>query len=147
MNPNSGTMLDVSKVSNTLWLVKVPKYVADKWDNAPNGLEVGKIKIVNTPGKKADLTLNLSEALLASDNEKNSNPIPKSFKLDSRPTAGQVMGVLSEQRMPYDPDATYQEPDKLAMQGKITQKLECQPIGDKVIIILIFIVVRINNFI
>lgn len=132
-------MLDVSKASNTLWLVKVPKYVADKWDNAPSGLEVGKIKIVNTPGQKADLTLNLSEALLCLDSETQSNPIPKSFKLDSKQIPGQIMGVLSEQRMPFDPDAAFQEPDKLAIQGKITQKLECQPIGDKVIIILILL--------
>lgn len=140
MSSNTGgSSLDTTKALNPLWLVKVPKYIADKWDSAPGGLEVGKIKIVNIPGKKSDLSLHLSEALLCMDSEKNSEPIPKSFKLDSKPIPGQTMGVLSEQRMPYDSDAVVQEPDKLAMQGKIIKKLECRPIGDQVIIIHIFL--------
>lgn len=124
--------LDISKAGNALWLVKVPKYVADKWDSAPGSLEVGKIKVTNTPGKRPEISLNLSEAVLCLDDEKN-EPIPKSFKLDVSHFTGQTMGVLSEQRMPYNPEAVVQESDKLAVQGKISQKLECRPIGDKVI--------------
>lgn len=135
----SGTPLDISKAGNALWLVKVPKYVADKWDNAPSSLEVGKIKVTNTPGKRPDITLQLSEAVLCLENEKNSEPIPKSFKLDVSQFAGQTMGVLSEHRTPYNPDAVVQEADKLAIIGKISQKLECRPIGDQVMrIILMF---------
>lgn len=126
--------LDISKAGNALWLVKVPKYVADKWDSAPGCLEVGKIKVTNTAGKRPEISLNLSEAVLCLDDEKN-EPIPKSFKLDVSHFTGQTMGVLSEQRMPYNPDALVQESDKLAVQGKISQKLECRPIGDKVITI------------
>lgn len=127
--------LDISKAGNSLWLVKVPKYVADKWDNAPGSLEVGKIKVTNTPGKRPEISLNLSEAVLCLDDEKDNEPIPKSFKLDVSHFTGQTMGVLSEQRMPYNPDALVQESDKLAIQGKISQKLECRPISDKVITI------------
>lgn len=129
----SGSSLDISKAGNALWLVKVPKYIADKWDNAPSSLEVGKIKVINTPGKKPDISLHLSEAVLCLENEKNSEPIPKSFKLDVSHFTGQTMGVLSEHRVPFNPDAVVQESDKLAIQGKISQKLECRPIGDKVI--------------
>ncbi|VVC44684.1 Transcription initiation factor IIF, beta subunit,Transcription Factor IIF, Rap30/Rap74 [Cinara cedri] len=128
----SGNSLDVSNASNALWLVKVPKYIADKWDNAPSGLEVGKVKVVNVQGKRPDISLNLSEALLCLDSEKNSEPIPKSFKLDSKSIPGQTIGVLAEHRAPYDPDAVVQEPDKLSIKGKISQKLECRPIGDQV---------------
>lgn len=44
------------------------------------------------------------------------------------------MAALSEQKVPFNPDAVVQETDKLALLGKITQKLECRPIADKVII-------------
>lgn len=139
---SSGSSLDISKAGNSLWLVKVPKYVADKWDNAPGSLEVGKIKVTNTPGKRPEISLNLSEAVLCLESEKNSEPIPKSFKLDVSQFAGQTMGVLSEHRTPFNPDAVVQEGDKLAIQGKISQKLECRPIGDKVYnMLLLFLVV------
>lgn len=133
----SGIPLDISKAGNSLWLVKVPKYVADKWDSCPSSLEVGKIKVVNTPGKKPEISLNLSEALLCLENEKDKEPIPKSFKLDASQFAGQTIGVLSEHKVPYNPDAVVQEPDKLAILGKISQKLECRPIGDQVIRIIL----------
>lgn len=131
---SGGGSLDTSKAGNSLWLVKVPKYVADKWDNAPGSLEVGKIKVINTPGKRPDISLHLSEAVLCLEGEKNSEPIPKSFKLDVSQFTGQTMGVLSEHRVPYNPDAVVQEADKLAVQGKISQKLECRPISDQVIV-------------
>jgi len=131
--------LDISKAGNSLWLVKVPKYVADKWDSAPGCLEVGKIKVTNTPGRKPEISLNLSEAVLCLEGDKNKEPIPKSFKLDVSQFTGQTMGALSEQKVPYNADAVVQESDKLVIQGKISQKLECRPIGDKVInIIVIF---------
>lgn len=143
---SGGSPLDISKAGNALWLVKVPKYVADKWDNAPNSLEVGKIKVTNTPGKRPDISLHLSEAVLCLDGEKNSEPIPKSFKLDVSQFAGQTMGVLSEHRTPYNPDAVMQEPDKLAIVGKISQKLECRPIGDQVTGIVIILSVVLVGF-
>lgn len=129
-----GSPVDISKAGNALWLVKVPKYIADKWDSTPNSLEVGKIKVINTPGKKLDISLYLSEAVLCvdGDGEKSNELIPKSFKLDISQFTGQTMGVLSEQTIPYTPDAIVQEPDKLAILGKISQKLECRPIGDQV---------------
>lgn len=132
--------LDISKAGNALWLVKVPKYIADKWDSAPSSLEVGKIKVTNTPGKRPDISLNLSEAVLCLESDKSTEPIPKSFKLDVSQFTGQTMGVLSEQRVPYNPDAVVQETDKLAIQGKISQKLECRPIGDQVIDTFFFLI-------
>jgi len=133
----SGGSLDMSKAGNALWLVKVPKYVADKWDNAPGSLDVAKIKVANTPGKRPDISLHLSEAVLCLEGEKN-EPIPKSFKLDVSHFTSQTMIAFSEHRMSYNPDAVVQEADRIAIQGKISQKLECRPIGDKVIIIIFF---------
>ena len=135
----SGGSLDVSKAGNALWLVKVPKYVADKWDNAPGSLDMGKIKVTNTPGKRPDISLHLSEAILCLEGEKNNEPIPKSFKLDVSHFTSQTMVALSEHKMPYNPDAVIQETDRLAVLGKISQKLECRPTGDQVISIIFFL--------
>lgn len=37
--------LDLSNAGRGVWLVKVPKYIASKWEKAPGHLEVGKLKI------------------------------------------------------------------------------------------------------
>ena len=40
--------LDFSKASNPLWLVKIPKYLAKKWSEAPDSSQVGKIIITQS---------------------------------------------------------------------------------------------------
>ena len=40
--------LDCSKAATGLWLVKVPKYLAIKWSEAPENAEVGRIRITQT---------------------------------------------------------------------------------------------------
>lgn len=37
--------LDLSNANRGVWLVKVPKYVAERWEKAPGDMEVGKLKI------------------------------------------------------------------------------------------------------
>jgi transcription initiation factor TFIIF subunit beta len=37
--------LDLSNANRGVWLVKVPKYVANRWEKAPSDMEVGKLKI------------------------------------------------------------------------------------------------------
>lgn len=48
MSSSSGHIdrdLDLSNASRGVWLVKVPKYVANRWEKAPGDIEVGKLKI------------------------------------------------------------------------------------------------------
>ena len=40
--------LDCVNSNSDVWLVKVPKYLAKKWNEAPDGSEVGKIRITGT---------------------------------------------------------------------------------------------------
>ncbi len=42
------SQLDCSKATNSVWLVKVPKYLAQKWNEAPDNSEVGQINITQT---------------------------------------------------------------------------------------------------
>lgn len=37
--------LDLSNASRGVWLVKVPKYISNKWEKAPGNVAVGKLKI------------------------------------------------------------------------------------------------------
>jgi len=37
--------LDLAGAKHDVWLVKVPKYLANKWLNAPDGCPVGKLRI------------------------------------------------------------------------------------------------------
>ena len=38
--------VDVTRAGRGVWLVKVPKYIANRWDKAPSTLEAGKLKII-----------------------------------------------------------------------------------------------------
>lgn len=37
--------LDLGHADRGVWLVKVPKYIANKWDRAPGNIEVAKLRI------------------------------------------------------------------------------------------------------
>ncbi|KAH1001781.1 hypothetical protein HUJ04_005750 [Dendroctonus ponderosae] len=95
--------LDLSNANRGVWLVKVPKYVANRWEKAPNEMEVGKLKITKQQGQKPQVSLTLSPAILnlnepGEETEKSDSVVP--------------------------------ETEKLHMEGKIVQKLECRPYAD-----------------
>ncbi|KAH8292674.1 hypothetical protein KR018_008057, partial [Drosophila ironensis] len=62
--------LDLSNAGRGVWLVKVPKYIAQKWEKAPSDMDVGKLRISKTPGQKAQVSLSLTPSVLALDPEK-----------------------------------------------------------------------------
>lgn len=37
--------LDLTSVKRGVWLVKVPKYIANRWEKAPGNIEVAKLEI------------------------------------------------------------------------------------------------------
>lgn len=45
MENKNDSMLDLAGAKHDVWLVKVPKYLANKWINAPEGSPVGKLRI------------------------------------------------------------------------------------------------------
>ena len=51
MAPPTGSQpspLDCSRAATGVWLVKVPKYLAQKWTEAPENSEVGVIRITQS---------------------------------------------------------------------------------------------------
>ena len=126
--PHSDKELDLSNASRGVWLVKVPKYINQKWEKAPGNVEVGKLRISKSVGQKAVVTLALSESVLAQDAGQSS--IPKDHHLDVQIVERQTLGVFSHS-IPANLDSVVPETEKLTLEGKIQQKLECRPYADK----------------
>jgi len=124
--------LDLSNAGRGVWLVKVPKYIAQKWEKAPTNMDVGKLRINKTPGQKAQVSLSLTPAVLALDPEEK---IPTEHILDVSQVTKQTLGVFSHMA-PSDgkenstTSAAQPDNEKLYMEGRIVQKLECRPIAD-----------------
>ncbi|KAH8267651.1 hypothetical protein KR018_012377 [Drosophila ironensis] len=143
--------LDLSNAGRGVWLVKVPKYIAQKWEKAPSNMDVGKLRISKTPGQKAQVSLSLTPSVLALDPDEK---IPTEHVLDVSQVTKQTLGVFSHMA-PSDssssaaaatqPTATPaagngkensattpapSDSEKLYMEGRIVQKLECRPIAD-----------------
>ncbi|XP_017020481.1 general transcription factor IIF subunit 2 [Drosophila kikkawai] len=128
--------LDLSNAGRGVWLVKVPKYIAQKWEKAPSSMDVGKLRISKTPGQKAQVSLSLTPAVLALDPDEK---IPTEHVLDVSQVTKQTLGVFSHMA-PAEAavasvgkeNSSSSQPDneKLYMEGRIVQKLECRPIAD-----------------
>lgn len=128
-NPHVDRDLDLSNASRGVWLVKVPKYIANKWEKAPGNIEVGKLKISKrAPGQKAQVSLTLSESVLCLKEPGEQN-IPRDHRLDVSAITHQTLGVFSHV-IPSNSDSVVPETEKLSMEGKIVQKLECRPYAD-----------------
>lgn len=84
--------LDLSNAGRGVWLVKVPKYIANKWEKAPGTAEVGKLRISKAQGQKAQVSLTLSDAIINLDPEEK---IPKEHRLDVSVVTKQTLGVFS----------------------------------------------------
>lgn len=126
--PHVDRELDLSNASRGVWLVKVPKYVANKWQRAPGNIEVGKLKISKSPGQRAQVQLSLSEAVICLKEEDEQN-VPKEHHLDVSNVTRQALGVFAH--TPSTTDTLIPDPEKLYMEGRIVQKLECRPIADR----------------
>ncbi|KAH8382695.1 hypothetical protein KR009_004836 [Drosophila setifemur] len=131
--------LDLSNAGRGVWLVKVPKYIAQKWEKAPSNMDVGKLRISKSPGQKAQVSLSLTSAVLALDPDEK---IPTEHVLDVSQVTKQTLGVFSHmapEALALAANAGKENstgasglPDneKLYMEGRIVQKLECRPIAD-----------------
>ncbi|XP_028170229.1 general transcription factor IIF subunit 2 [Ostrinia nubilalis] len=123
--PHIDRELDLSNTGRGVWLVKVPKYIANKWDKAPGNIEVGKLKITRKTGNKPQVQLSLSEAVLCLK-DPGEQSIPKDHRLGVSNETRQSLGVFSH-AVPSNTDSVVPESEKLYMEGRIVQKLECKP--------------------
>ncbi|KAK8745450.1 hypothetical protein OTU49_000191 [Cherax quadricarinatus] len=116
--------LDVTSCSRGLWLVKIPKYMREKWAEC-GGCDAGKLKIAKVPGKIPTVTFASSEQLL------EDGKIAHEHKFILHSVKEMTLGVFSQTVSAANPDAVVPETEKLLMEGQVIQKFECQPVVDK----------------
>lgn len=63
--------LDLTNASRGVWLVKVPKYISSRWENAKEQTEVGKLLISKGADGAPEIKFNLSEELIKVQVDKN----------------------------------------------------------------------------
>ena len=131
--------VDVNNVNRGVWLVKVPKYISDRWQN-PDLVQpkqsVGKLKIVRSAAaSKPMVTFSLEDKVTVELGDK-SVAIPKEHKFMVSGLAAQSMAVFSHTR-PDPDDPSTENPVSadgsfIHMEGKVVQRAECRPISNDV---------------
>jgi len=149
--------VDLTNQKRDVWLVKVPKYIADRWESSDSGTNVGTICIKprTAGGGGPDVKFKLSESVAkertpatGSDNQPKSSfhvwsttdqEIPSDYKLEflkPQVLATQHLAVLSQTTIPDltpkdDDDAEKAAPavsKKLSVEGKVSCRAECKTI-------------------
>ncbi|XP_042893836.1 general transcription factor IIF subunit 2-like [Penaeus japonicus] len=113
--------LDNTNCGRGVWLVKIPKYMKDKWVECPG--DVGKLRINKVPGKVPTVTFKSSENMMDSKT-------PREHKFILHSVKEQTLGVFSHTVSSGNSDAVVPETEKLFMEGQVIQKFECQPVVD-----------------
>uniref|UniRef100_A0A8C7P115 General transcription factor IIF subunit 2 n=3 Tax=Oncorhynchus mykiss TaxID=8022 RepID=A0A8C7P115_ONCMY len=106
------------KQNTGVWLVKVPKYLAQQWAKASGKGEIGKLKIVKKQGK-ADVSFTLNEDLtsLSALGEKAASVrAPRDHPFTMHSVGGQTLAVFTETSA-----------DKISLEGMVVQRAECRP--------------------
>ena len=93
-----------------VWLVKVPKFVAEAWEASEEGTEVATL----TPGGKGDWKLTLDPA---------TNPVLSDLVLRERKTATDL-AVFSSTA------SSFSDLKSLAVEGKVSSMVDCMPAPD-----------------
>jgi len=131
--------LDLANNGRTVWLVKVPKYISDRWERAPANSEVGRLRIKKTPGAKHEVNFTLADSICAQvtglsetdnnamvRNSSTAQEVPRDVKFKVSSVNAQTLGVFSHTTM--DQESTPGLPDKLSLEGNVVHRAECLPI-------------------
>lgn len=136
--------LNLKYASRGVWLVKVPKYMSECWKKAKPGDEVGQV-VINTmrqasdPKPAVDVSFRINEQL-ANMSPENATKIPTEHKFvmkkDGRKDLPLSLTILSTEPV-TDPVAASASGSqqfteyKAAIEGRVIDKAECRPTGDK----------------
>lgn len=117
-----------------VWLVKVPKYIANAWKEAPDGTELGKLQVQkgqpNGPIKfvsNANLRLPTAGASKAAT---TNGQLPSEHKLSLQPLTHQKMVILTQTKdAPSNPNDNSNN-ERIAFEGDVKFRGELRPTGD-----------------
>jgi len=125
--------LDCANASRGVWLVKVPKYISQRWEMQNPMTEVGRLKIKTEPDGKLNIFFNLSDEIVKTDPNQNTSKASTSNSAPA-PEPAQIPTAhhFSLSDIQHQALAVFSQDDKntLALEGHIAQKGECRPIGD-----------------
>ncbi|XP_014788077.1 general transcription factor IIF subunit 2 [Octopus bimaculoides] len=126
--------VDLTAAGRGVWLVKVPKYLSEKWRKAPCSCEVGKLKITRSRivGSKPEVIFTLGDALARPEApQRTDDPaglgVPKEHKFVLTAIGNQNLVVVSQTPTA---DVELGTTDKLAIEGKVIQRAECRPVAN-----------------
>ncbi|WAR28529.1 T2FB-like protein, partial [Mya arenaria] len=114
--------VDLTAAGRGVWLVKVPKYLSEKWKKNSGKCDVGRLKITRlkgVQGAKPEVTFSTND-----DQAKQLVPgmpstTPKEHKFLLTGVGNQNLVVFSEKKK------------RVAIEGKVIQRAECRPVADK----------------
>ncbi|XP_062383191.1 general transcription factor IIF subunit 2 isoform X1 [Sardina pilchardus] len=134
MSDKGDVDLTGAKQNTGVWLVKVPKYLAQQWAKATGRGEVGKLRISKNQGKaEVAFTLNEELTILETSGEKsNQVNVPREHPFTMQTVGGQTLAVFTETASGQsEADGSTSGPgtgpDKLALDGVVVQRAECRP--------------------
>ncbi|KAL2087545.1 hypothetical protein ACEWY4_016373 [Coilia grayii] len=134
MSEKGDVDLTGAKQNTGVWLVKVPKYLAQQWAKASGRGEVGKLRISKNQGK-AEVAFTLNEELTTLDSKGEKTSIvhvPREHPFTMQTVGGQTLAVFTETssgQAEADGSASGPGPglDKIALEGVVVQRAECRP--------------------
>uniref|UniRef100_A0A3P9I436 General transcription factor IIF subunit 2 n=1 Tax=Oryzias latipes TaxID=8090 RepID=A0A3P9I436_ORYLA len=115
MSEKSDVDLTGAKLNTGVWLVKVPKYLAQQWAKATGRGEVGKLRIRNLGKPEVSFTLN-EELTIIEGIEDKTVSAPRDHPFTMQSVGGQMLAVFTESSS-----------DKIALEGVVVQRAECRP--------------------
>ncbi|XP_054159417.1 general transcription factor IIF subunit 2-like [Oppia nitens] len=123
----AGSGLDCTNASRGVWLVKVPKYMDNRWQKAQPMSELGRLKINKGSNGKPEILFNLSVELTKTTDTKSTDalelaaiPIEHQFSISD--IQRQTLAVFSQS----NDDSSV----GLALEGHVVQKGEYRPISN-----------------
>jgi len=124
-SPAAGSSrVDCTRAGQSVWLVKVPNYLAEVWSKADSTGIVGALEIpLNSAPNK--VSFRLADNLIKQGGIQNVD-IPTEHKLIMS-DVHQTMGVFSETPMDDD-EGSSDTRSQIAFEGKIVKRADCRPI-------------------
>lgn len=127
--------IDVDNAARGVWLVKVPKYISDKWNRLNETQEVGKLVVTKTgnPSDKPKVRFSLDDRLTEPTNE-TETCIPKEHNFSLSGAGGQIFSILAQQSSSNADvnSAGIALLDMASIEGKVVQRAECQPLQNDI---------------
>ncbi|XP_033637734.1 general transcription factor IIF subunit 2-like [Asterias rubens] len=121
--------LDLSGCNNGLWLVKVPKYISERWEKADSSREIGHLKIGQRFGKP-DIAFSMKGKLADLKMKEDDTGIPAENKFHILSASDRTLMVFSERNDEMSEQGDSSSKSDIAIEGKVASRLECRPLAD-----------------